>query len=275
MRRVTKPTGNDLVAAAGRYVGTPYVWGGMGPSGFDCSGLVAYSLDNLGLRNVPRTSEEQYRWAEKVPPDALQAGDLVFMNFPGESSPGHVMIYAGDGRVIQAPAPGGYVEEVKFKPQPDGSTEWGGTVVGYGRIPGLEYRGEPTLSPSYGPVVPGVGFGVAPIQPGSRTRPGGGNGGGGILGFFESAGNDIGSAAGWLGAGLEGGAEAAWNDTVGAIGGVVDFLKAMLWLVNPLNWLRAFEAILGAALIGGSIAIFVGADKLLGKTGAGAMIPDE
>lgn len=268
------------MATAGRYVGTPYVWGGMGPSGFDCSGLVAYSLDNLGVRNVPRTSEEQYRWTEKVPPDALQAGDLVFMNFPGESSPGHVMIYAGGGRVIQAPAPGGYVEEVKFKPQPDGSTEWGGTVVGYGRIPGLDYRGEPTLSPGYGPVVPGVGFGVAPIQPGSRTRPGSqaGGGDGGILGFFESAGHDIGSAAGWLGAGVESGAEVAWNDTVGAISGVVDFLKAMLWLVNPLNWLRAFEAVLGAALLGAAVALAIGADKALSQAGpagaAAAAIPE-
>lgn len=115
----------------------------------------------------------------------------------------------------------------------------------------------------------------SPMQPGTRTRPGaaGGSGGGdgGILGFFDAAGNDIGSAAGWVGSGFVGAGETVWNDTVGAVGGVVDFLRAMLWLVNPLNWLRAFEALVGVALIGAAIAIAVGAEKVLGGGAAGAI----
>lgn len=142
------PTGQDFVNEASSFIGTPYVWGGANPRGFDCSGLVEYSLSRLGLRKVPRTSEAQYRWATPVAASDVQPGDLVFMNFPGEQSPGHVAIFAGsNGRgpnrrssVIQAPKPGGDVQRVPFTPLPAGSSEWGGRIVGYGRVPGLDYQ---------------------------------------------------------------------------------------------------------------------------------------
>ncbi len=259
-------SGDAFVENAARYIGTPYSFGGDSPKGFDCSGLVEYVLSNMGLRNVPRTSEAQYAWTQRVSPDQLQAGDLVFLNFPGEQSPGHVMIYAGGNQVIQAPSTGQLVQEDSFNPQKPGSNEWGARVVGYGRIPGLSYAGEPA-GPLSGPVVlPGQGN-----VPGQGTRPNSrpGTGGGGWLGNA------------W--GGFESAVEAGAGDVGGLLGGLVDtisapldFLKAMLWLVNPLNWLRAFEAIVGALLIGASIAIFVGADRVVEQaaSAAGGKLPE-
>lgn len=245
-------TGTAFAEDAARYVGTPYVWGGASPKGFDCSGLVEYALSSdLGLPHVPRTSEAQYAWTQRVDPAELQAGDLVFMNFPGEVSPGHVMIYAGGKRVIQAPAPGQDVQIARFDPGKPGQNEWGGLIVGYGRVPGLSYAGEPTAGPS----VVGPGGNPSGVS-GSRPRPD--SGGGSIGGDIWSG---ISGAAGWVAQPFE--------SLVGGVSGVVDFLKAALWLVNPLNWLRAFEALVGIGLIAGAIAIAVGADKVVeGVVGA-------
>lgn len=141
-------TGADFVSEASRFIGTPYVWGGANPRGFDCSGLVQYSLERLGLQNVPRTSEDQWAWVDRVQAENVEPGDLVFMHFPGEQGAGHVAIFAGaSGKgpsrrsyVIQAPKPGGDVQRVPFSPLPAGSSEWGGRIVGYGRVPGLSYK---------------------------------------------------------------------------------------------------------------------------------------
>jgi hypothetical protein len=146
---VAQHTGTQFVTLAARYVGVPYVWGGASPRGFDCSGLVYYVLGKLGIQ-APRTSEAQYAWTKRVSPQALRPGDLVFLNFPGEQSPGHVMIWLGGNKVLQAPAPGQKVQVSHFDPQAPGSNEWGATVVGYGRIPGLSYKGEPTSVPVAG-----------------------------------------------------------------------------------------------------------------------------
>lgn len=142
-------TAADFVNEARSFIGTPYVWGGSSPKGFDCSGLVEYSLTRLGLKKVPRTSEQQYAWVDRVSSENVEAGDLVFFHFPGEQGAGHVAIFGGRGGrgpfggrsyVIQAPAPGQDVQQVPFTPLPAGSHEWGGTILGYGRVPGLDYQ---------------------------------------------------------------------------------------------------------------------------------------
>jgi hypothetical protein len=139
-------TGTAFVNLARRFLGVPYVWGGESPSGFDCSGLVAYALLHMGISGVPRTSEEQWAWVQRISQSQLQPGDLIFETWPGEASPGHVAIYAGGGRIIEAPAPGQSVHEVPWTP---GSiTASGGKVIGYGRVPGMSYAGEPaTVAP--------------------------------------------------------------------------------------------------------------------------------
>jgi peptidoglycan DL-endopeptidase CwlO len=106
------PTGAQVVSEAEQYEGTPYVWGGSTPAGFDCSGFTQYVYGQLGVQ-LPRTSEEQATSGTAVASLAeAQPGDLVF--FAGSdgtaSSPGHVGIYVGNGDMIDAPYTGTTVQ---------------------------------------------------------------------------------------------------------------------------------------------------------------------
>lgn len=100
----------EVVAFAQRYVGkTPYVWGGITPAGFDCSGLTMYCYRLAGV-SIPRTSRQQYRFGAFIPPDRLdllQPGDLVFFGRGGDPNRvHHVGLYAGNGNFVHAPQRG-------------------------------------------------------------------------------------------------------------------------------------------------------------------------
>jgi cell wall-associated NlpC family hydrolase len=92
------------VGVAMQYLGTPYVWGGASPGGFDCSGLVAFVYGQLGV-SLPHHAADQYNYGVPVSRDQLEPGDLVF--FDGL---GHVGIYIGGGQFIHAPHTGDVVK---------------------------------------------------------------------------------------------------------------------------------------------------------------------
>ena len=110
----TNPQGESAVVdSARKYLGTPYVWGGTSPSGFDCSGFVQYVLAENG-KSIPRTSQEQFASGQAVDKSQLQAGDLVFYDWSGGIEATHVGIYEGNGKMIHAPYSGDVVKEVDF-----------------------------------------------------------------------------------------------------------------------------------------------------------------
>jgi len=90
----------SLLNYAESYMGTPYVWGGTSPSGFDCSGFTQYVFAHFGV-NLYRTSEEQFAQGLSVPESQLTLGDLVFFSTyaPGAS---HVGIYIGNNLMVDA-----------------------------------------------------------------------------------------------------------------------------------------------------------------------------
>ena len=81
-------------------LGKPYIWGGTGPTGYDCSGLMMASWGKAGV-SLPRTAAAQYAAGTPVSTSDLQPGDLVFL-YPGIT---HVGMYIGDGKFIHASSP--------------------------------------------------------------------------------------------------------------------------------------------------------------------------
>jgi len=100
--------GDEIVRNAMSLLGHPYRYGGADPAGFDCSGLVRFVFNQLGVE-VPRTVTEQYRTAWPVRLADLKAGDLLFFTLDGAQI-SHVAIYVGDGRFVHAPQTGRPVE---------------------------------------------------------------------------------------------------------------------------------------------------------------------
>jgi cell wall-associated NlpC family hydrolase len=93
-----------VVGIAMRYLGTPYVWGGSSPGGFDCSGLVVFAFGQMGV-SLPHSTYALYGMGVPVSQGQLQAGDLVFFN-----GLGHMGIYMGGGQFIHAPHTGDFVK---------------------------------------------------------------------------------------------------------------------------------------------------------------------
>ena len=128
--------GNAIVSMAHHFIGTPYVWGGTSPKGFDCSGFAQYIYGHAGIA-IPRDTYDQWTASNGHPvgKNQLLPGDLVYYKgsdskvVNGRLLPGHVGIYIGHGKVIDAygtgygvrvdsvfsPAMGGYMGARRFK----------------------------------------------------------------------------------------------------------------------------------------------------------------
>jgi cell wall-associated NlpC family hydrolase len=102
-------------------LGKNYQWAAAGPDTYDCSGLVLASWRTVG-RNLPHSAAMQWNGTPHIQRDQLRPGDLVFYF----NDIHHVAMYAGDGRVIQAPRTGEQVSvhQMDFAP-----------IHGYGRVP--------------------------------------------------------------------------------------------------------------------------------------------
>jgi hypothetical protein len=111
---VTIP-GKALVYARAQ-IGKPYKWGAEGPGAFDCSGLVHQSYLHAGFRLPDNTADGYMGMVRRVSRYQLQPGMLVFPH------KGHVQLYAGRGRIVEAPKTGVPIREVPM---------WGWLTGGY------------------------------------------------------------------------------------------------------------------------------------------------
>lgn len=126
-KKTVKKVSNSLsstIAYGEKFLGTPYVWGGTRPSGFDCSGFTGYVYKNALGKTLPRTSGAQYASSKKISKSSLQVGDLVFFNTSG-GGVSHVAIYAGNNKLLHAAG-----KKVKYSNLYDGY--WNKRIVGYG-----------------------------------------------------------------------------------------------------------------------------------------------
>ncbi|OLT26158.1 glycoside hydrolase [Nocardiopsis sp. CNR-923] len=97
------------IRAAESKKGAPYVWGGTGPNGFDCSGLVQWAFRQAEVE-LPRIAHDQAAAGIRIPYSGARRGDLVYWAHGG-GYVYHVGIYLGGGRMIDAPKRGDHVRE--------------------------------------------------------------------------------------------------------------------------------------------------------------------
>ena len=113
--------GEALVELSKQYIGTPYVYGGMSPEGFDCSGFVKYCYSLVGI-DVNRVAQDQALNGIEVPVDQMLPGDIIcFVDTIGGSYIGHSGIYVGNGYFIHSPRTGYNVEIVALSATSYGS----------------------------------------------------------------------------------------------------------------------------------------------------------
>jgi cell wall-associated NlpC family hydrolase len=97
--------GDKAVLYAFQQLGKPYIWGGNGPEGFDCSGLTLASWSHADGIGFARVANDQYHTAgTPVAMNSLQAGDLVFWGYVQTdwSSVYHTALYVGGNRIVEA-----------------------------------------------------------------------------------------------------------------------------------------------------------------------------
>lgn len=128
-------------------IGKPYVYGAEGPNAFDCSGLVQAAWKAAGV-NIPRTSEAMLSHLTRVSPSSVRPGDIVVYR-----GGGHVALYVGNGKVVEASRPG---TPVRYAPWRSGwyATHFTAVVRPHSRTVPTEEVPAPVVTP-----VPGTAGG--------------------------------------------------------------------------------------------------------------------
>ncbi|MER5640387.1 NlpC/P60 family protein [Kitasatospora sp. NPDC002227] len=102
------------LAFARAKIGLPYIWGGEGPEGYDCSGLTMMAWRRAG-KQLPHFAADQYAESTPVSYHQLRPGDLVFWTHTGRAADiYHVAIYLGDDQMIEAPRPGTAIKQASL-----------------------------------------------------------------------------------------------------------------------------------------------------------------
>ena len=167
-----------LVSDADRYLGVPYLYGGLDTKGIDCSGLVYRVFKDVLGFGIPRTTKTLYDFSERVDREKLEPGDLVFFDTTGPLA--HVGIYEGEGVFIHAASEGlhtGVIKSSLDEPYWERAYAGGGRLIspaGYlGMLLGLGG------GPLFGADNAGRGFGLSAnlvypifgLEPGIQVDP--------------------------------------------------------------------------------------------------------
>jgi cell wall-associated NlpC family hydrolase len=219
---------NGLIGWAKKYLGVPYVWGGTTPKGFDCSGFVQYVFAKVGV-TLPRTSQQQYGATTAVAWNQKQPGDLLFSDF-NAGGPGHVALYIGHGKEIEAPHTG---TDVRIENVHAGEVARA--------VPGLASSSVVTPSSSAGPSA------VTPAAPGATVTPAQAQ-------MLDAASFPLTPGLGLLqllGGAVGGAAGGAAGDAAGAIGGAITGAveAATLTWAQYMVLLMSYAALIGSGLV--------------------------
>lgn len=170
------PTGSvlNVINAAKKLLGKPYVWGGTSINGVDCSGLLYFAFNAAGIK-VPRYRASDWgKLGQQVGADQARAGDVVYWDEPGATD--HVGLYLGDGMVLQSPQSGDVtkISHVWGKPvyRRVLNDDQFGTMMLTPTITGTSYGGQSATSVFHGstPIQVPTGVSVATTVPELATR---------------------------------------------------------------------------------------------------------
>lgn len=118
-----------MIVLAQTFVGTPYLWAGMSPDGFDCSGFTSYVFKNSG-KSIPRVSKDQFAQSQKIVSDEAHMGDLVFFGQNGIVS--HVGILVNEKGKAKRMIHSSSSKGVMFQ-DIDASKYYTSRLIGFGR----------------------------------------------------------------------------------------------------------------------------------------------
>lgn len=212
----------SAIKAAVSKIGSPYVWGAVGPSTFDCSGLMVWAWKKEGI-TLPRTSQAMASYGTAVPLGKIKPGDLVTSNW-GSGPSSHVAMYVGGGKVIHAPRPGRSVTLANL------DATYKSKINAVRRVPGTSSAG-----------VDEAGFGLpSPGDIFDWEKQ--------FLEDMGEAGADAGGLTSTLTAPLRI-AGAALGSIATSLAGVGQFATLLMKLALPSTWVRIACGLLGTVIL--------------------------